>query len=295
MWYQQSADAIFYPGLKWMDEFGLRLRAATGRKIPLISTMEGLVGSAQRQARFSSWAEHPVFCQEVDESTLRRIDTIYEISDHIIAISPFIAKLGRQLYGDKFSTHPLGIESSIFRPIANEKPLRPRVVNAASFQTRKRPELFLELAKRFPHADFVWYGDGNIRMRFVEEALRSNLTNLSFPGAKPPDELANAFQSATCFAMPSNSEGVPKVTQEAAACSLPIVIFGYYEAPTVINNLNGFVVWNDFEFFNRVEKLINDRALAMKMGQHSAALSENWNWDKVAPEWEKQIADCLPA
>ena len=30
-WYQKSADAIFYPGIEWPDEWGLWLRANTGR------------------------------------------------------------------------------------------------------------------------------------------------------------------------------------------------------------------------------------------------------------------------
>lgn len=288
-WYQQPADAIFYPGPAWTDEYGLRLRRLIGRKTPLISTLEGLVGTPEREQQLTEWAGHPVFCQRVEESVLRRIDYIYKISDHVIAISPFLADMGRRLHGDKFSVHMLGVERGTFRPNVRARSMRKTVVNIASLQPRKRPELFLELADRFPQADFVWFGEGELRPSLTAEAERRKLTNLSYAGPRTPKQLAEALCSAYLFAMPSNSEGVPKATQEAATCGLPMVVYGYYETPTVIHNQNGLVAWNDTEFFCSVDALLSNESLAAAMGERSAQMSSQWDWDLLAPAWEQEI------
>ena len=44
------------------------------------------------------------------------VDALYRRADHVIAISPFLAEMGRRRYGDKFSVVPLGINDSIFIP-----------------------------------------------------------------------------------------------------------------------------------------------------------------------------------
>lgn len=288
-WYQSPTNGIFYPGIEWPDEWGLRLRSAAGRKVPVIATLEGLAGTPERERQLREWAGHPVYCQAVSESQLRRLDYIYQVSDHIIAISPFLARMGAKIYGNKFSVHMLGVDGAVFRPLPRIKRQRPVVINIGNLRSHKRPEVFLELAYRCTEADFVWYGEGDMRASLVREAEARRLANIRFPGARTPVELADELRSATLLAMPSRAEGVPKVTQEAAACGLPIVIFGYYESPTAIDGQNGFVVWSDEEFFRRIETLLSNSRLAADMGARSAEMAQAWNWDTLAPEWERQI------
>lgn len=292
-WYQKRADAIFYPGPTWADEWGLRFRAATGRRVPLISTLEGLVGTPERERQLTEWAGHPIYCQRVEESQLRRLDYIYQISDHIIAISPFLARMGQKLYGDKFSVHMLGVEPGIFSPPWNRKREK-TVINVAGVKQHKRPEVFLELAANFTDTRFIWIGEGERRSELTAEAGRRGLHNLEFPGARRPTELTAELQKATLFAMPSNAEGVPKVTQEAAACGLPLVIFAYYESPTVVNGENGFVVWSDREFADRIGLLLSEPRLAAEMGDRSLQMAKAWQWDELAPQWEHEILHQVP-
>ena len=47
--YQSSFDAIFYAGVDWPDEIGIKLRRLSGRRTPVIATMEGII--AQRLVR----------------------------------------------------------------------------------------------------------------------------------------------------------------------------------------------------------------------------------------------------
>jgi len=294
--YQMRADAIFYAGACWFDHWGLRLRDLTGRKIPVIANLEGLVGDADREQEYSEWAEHPVFCQRVGPRNLKYLDELYRRADHVIAISPFLGEMGRRRYGNKFSVIPLGIDDYIFyseeQHSVNE---RLKVVSAGNMHLTKRVGMFLELAKRHPEADFIWFGGqgSSERTALLRRIESEAIPNLSFPGNVQPTKLAEAFRSADLFVMPSVAEGVPRVTQEAAACGLPVVIFGYYEAHSVVDAANGYVVWDDDQFYRSVAELLADSDLRACMGVKGATMALDWSWDAITLRWEEQILEIV--
>ena len=289
--YFRPYDLVFYPGVHPADAAGLRWRRRLGFAAPLAATLEGLLGNAEREQEYSGWAGHTVFCQHVPLKALNRVDEMLRSADHVIAISPFLARMGARRYGDKFSVLPLGIDSSIFFPEARPANKRLKVVSAGGVKANKRPEMFLELARRYPQADFIWYGDGDMRPALQTLAAQLGLGNLSFPGPLPPSLLGDAFRQADVFAMPSQSEGVPKVTQEAAACGLAQVIFGYYEAPSVVDGQNGFVVWDDDSFFARMGGLIDSPDLVRNLGREGAQMAGGWGWSIVAPKWRDRLIE----
>ncbi len=127
----------------------------------------------------------------------------------------------------------------------------------------------------------VWWRGGVVELRLAVRALE----NVQFVGEVSPRELGNAFRSACLFVMPSRSEGVPKVTKEAAACGLPIVLFGYYEAPSVEHMMNGLVVWSDEEFYAAVDQMLQNAELRSTMGVVSAGMQEARDWDLQARQW----------
>jgi glycosyltransferase involved in cell wall biosynthesis len=291
--YQSPVDAVFYPGPYWFDELGLALRRLSGRKVPVIATLEGLVGDEERERMLSAWAGHPVYCQQVSPAQLRRIDRILARAERVIAISPFLAEMGRRLYGDKFTVLPLGIEPvPAWRPPARANS-RPRVIGAGRLYPNKRPDLFLELARRFPGADFVWYGEGEMREHLLAQQRLENLSNVSYPGAVAHPDLLQTMAAADAFVLPSRSEGVPKVTQEAAASGLPVILFGYYQAPSVIDGENGYVVWDDQELMERMETLLHDPGARESLGARGALMAQAWDWDRVAPRWERAVSEVV--
>ena len=287
--YLYPVDAIFYPGVYWFDTLALQLREICGRKVPVISTVEGLAGDLVRSKIYSKWAGHPVYCQLIPPKLIKNIDQVTGKSRHVIAISPFLKKMGRRRFGDKFSVIPLGVDGGIFNPCGRSQPSRFRVVGAGRLYDNKRPHLFVQMAKNWPQADFVWFGDGELQKSLFQEIFDLRLNNISFPGSIANKELAQEFKKSSLFVLPSKSEGVPKVTQEAASCGLPVIIFGFYEAPSVIDGENGFVVWNDNELFERVGELIENPDKAIQMGRRGVEMAADWMWDKVAPRWEETI------
>lgn len=293
--YQSKCDAIFYPGPHWADEVGLNIRATMGRRAPVIATIEGLIAGHGSLQRLSNLVGHPVVSQPGVEAVAPRIRRIYQMVDHIVAISPFLGRIATALYGEKVSCLPLGIENRIFNNQGRREPDRCRVVGCGTVKSSKNPAVFLDLAARYTRADFVWFGDGEARQSLIHEARRVGLENLSFPGALPPESLANEFRNSSVFVLPSQSEGAPKVAQEATACGLPVVLYGFYEAPSVAHGTNGLVAWSQEELMESVGVLIEDSKLRLGMGQRGAEMARDWGWDMVAPAWEdlliRMVAD----
>jgi glycosyltransferase involved in cell wall biosynthesis len=294
--YQRSFDAIFYPGMHHRaDYLALRARKASGRSVPVVSTIEGLSGRQSDDSRegfYSAHAGHAVFCQKLAPSHLSRVEWVNRDASHIIAISPFLERMADAKYGAKVSHIPLGIDGSLWHRRDRTQQSRRRVVTAGNVRAHKRPELFLELARAFPAADFCWYGEGELRLSLVGQAREIGLENVSFPGAIGARALAQEFASANIFVLPSKSEGVPKVTQEAAAAGLAQIVFGFYETPSVVDGANGFVVWSDDEFKARLDALLNNPDQVDRLGRAGMKMAESWSWDRVAPLWEQRIIEC---
>jgi len=290
LFYQQSADAIFYPGIEWTDRIGLQWRDRTHRSIPVIATFEALVGGPEREERLSRIASHPVYCHPASRDVSDRIDDVLQRADHIVAISPFLAKVARELYGDKCSVLPLGVDLAKFAPSGRPKsgPTK-KVLGIGTVYPRKRPELFLSLAERFRDVQFRWAGEGEQRAALIAETARRGLRNLDFPGQFSRTQIAAEMQTADIFIMPSRAEGAPKATQEAAASGISCIVFGHYEAPSVVHGRNGYVVWNDGELERRLDELLQDPTLREKMGACGREMARAWDWSIVAPQWEQHI------
>ncbi|HWR34494.1 MAG TPA: glycosyltransferase family 4 protein [Clostridia bacterium] len=291
--YKRDADAIFYPGPEWFDAAGLALRSFCSRRVPVIATLEGLVGDEQRERELTKAVGHVVICERHPRPVVERIQRILARADLIVAISPFLQKMGTLLYGDKFVTVPLGIDGTIFHSRGRKSGERRRIVSAGTIKSRKRPLAFIELAAQFPQADFVWFGSGPDVELCRAHAAERGIVNVTFAGLRTPAQLADEFRRADLFAMTSFAEGVPKVMQEAAACGLPIVAFGFYEAPSVVDGVNGYVVWDDEQMCARVGEVISNPERSRELGSHGASMAREWDWDQVAPRWEEQVISLL--
>jgi glycosyltransferase involved in cell wall biosynthesis len=82
---------------------------------------------------------------------------------------------------------------------------------------------------------------------------------------------------------------VPKVTQEAAASGVPCIVFGYYEAPTVVDGRKSHVVWSDGEFAQRLAEMVHNAKLRNKMAKRGREFASAWDWDVLAAQWEEEI------
>lgn len=89
--------------------------------------------------------------------------------------------------------------------------VRKELLWVGSFRRRKRPELFLEMARRMPEADFVIVGGGGDERDFYTgiEREASTIPNLTAPGFVPPDEIEEYYRRAWAYVNTSVLEGFP--------------------------------------------------------------------------------------
>ncbi|WP_297791929.1 glycosyltransferase [uncultured Marinobacter sp.] len=293
---------VYYPGLApTFDNRILGIRRQLGLGGAVITSLEGVpVNESQQSAeeqRLSTFAGHQVRGQSLKPEVMQALIGVKGYADQIIAISPFLQRMASHLWpGIPTSCIPLGVNLRCFNAsgrVPHGTNQRLRVICAGSFQFHKRPEFFLELARRYPQADFIWYGDGAMRAPLLDRVRSERLQNVSFPGSVNAEALAEAFRAADIFSMPSVAEGVPKVTQEAAACGLPVVCMHYYEPFSVIDGVNGYQATDDAAYFSHMDELINDPSLRKRMGAASAEMAKDWNWDQLAVRWQEAIRDVV--
>ena len=85
---------------------------------------------------------------------------------------------------------------------------------------------FLELAKKMPDVQFIWFGGGNESLvtAEVKEAILKKPENVLFAGFVRSDELRDAYCGADAFAFMSYEETEGIVVLEALACEIPTIV-----------------------------------------------------------------------
>lgn len=114
----------------------------------------------------------------------------------------------------------------------------------------KRPELLIEIARRFPDDHFLMAGDGPLRKKFECEAPK----NVKFLGWQPRDTLLSV---ADVLVSTSESEGMPLGLIEAQMSGIPVIAPNVGSISEVIIDHNtGFLVSSDMTEVDEKLKLL---------------------------------------
>jgi len=216
-------------------------------------------------------------------------DGTFPRCDVYTGITEFVARDVQSHIGKKTS-HLLhvGVDIDLFTPPAERSNPKPVVLFAGTIIERKGPQLVLDAAGRFPHADFRLVGAAR---EGFGEVLRgriaaSGLSNVKLDGPRSQLELVDIMRASDIFLLPSRLEGIPKVSLEAAATGLPSIVFRDYETPSVVDRVTGFQVKTNEEMMQALDRLISDAPLRQHMGQAARKHVERFNWDVVGQQWQ---------
>jgi glycosyltransferase involved in cell wall biosynthesis len=176
--------------------------------------------------------------------------------------------------------------------------VRPQVLYLARLAPRKRPELFVEVARRVGRPDVTWtmVGPDEGQGRLVTEriaAARAAGIDITWTGAMPADQTLAAMQAATLYVLPSIDEPFPMSVLEAMSVGLPVVITETNGlADAVTESGGGAVVDHSLEHLtDAVADLLADPARAAAQGAAGRAyVRERLSMSAVARRLEELYA-----
>ncbi len=204
----------------------------------------------------------------------------------VCANSAHVAGTIRERFGVESAIVPDGVDPRYYfpRPLSDKScPLT--VFYAGSFQPRKRVEWIIEQAVRWPEVEFRLAGKGETEERCRRLCAQHHCRNVRFLGQLSSAELGQEMRKADVFLFPSVLEGHPQVLIQAAACGLPSAAMKLYQPESVVDGGTGFLADSDEELAQRLDLLLSNRELRLRMSAAAVQLARRFDWDSIAMKW----------
>ncbi len=278
-------DILFYPPLDHLLVW-YNLASWLGTPKAIVMTVEGM---AQQ-------------IEALPPKIMDRFLKLLRTADATYAISPFVAETVLREFGMTIGSIPIGVDTSLFAPTDRAGRQEPaKVLCVASIQPHKQIHLLLDLARRIPaqRAEFHVIGDAigstSYRDALLKRKQEENLRHVSFHGRLSQPEVSQWMRACDIFVLPSQLEGTPKVTLEAAATGLPCIVFRDYGTPSVLDGVTGFQVKDLDEMTERLWLLLNDDEFRLRLGLAAIRHIQSFNWDAVTKQWEEAFEAAVGA
>lgn len=227
---------------------------------------------------------------------------IFNRAEMIICSSAFSAETVRGFFPHKkVVVLAQGVDIDMFHPSKRNDALlaqkynidatKPLVVFVGALQSRKRPEIFIELAARCPDAQFIVVGRPDPAHEVLSKT--TGLKNFQWIERMPREDVAVLFASSKLFVFPSLDEPSALVILEAMASGcIPILSRSGGNVDFVKDGESGFLVSPDNNevdtFLKTIHNLLADRMLRENASRAARERAERHSWDRVAEEYEEK-------
>jgi glycosyltransferase involved in cell wall biosynthesis len=176
---------------------------------------------------------------------------------------------------------------------------RPTVLFAGKLTKYKGVEYLVGAAKNI-HGEIVVLGDGPEKERLQEKAKQMGVTNIHWVGhlGAGIKKLVPYYSRADVFVAPSIwDEPLGLVILEAMSCRTPVVVTRKGGIPLAVNEgVNGLFVRprNSAEIVDKVNQLLDNEAMRIKMGQNARRIVEaKFSWEIIGRKFERMYEKCL--
>ncbi len=175
---------------------------------------------------------------------------------------------------------------------------RPFCLWVANIMERKRPELFLDLARRLSpklrDLDFVMIGpvfDTHYNASIDAAARQANFHHLGF---QPPEEVNGALEKAICLVHTCKPEGFGNNFIQAWMQGCPTVSLEFDPEGLIAGKELGYVSGSQEQLERDVERLVNDEGLRNEMGARARKFArEHFLPDRMAAEVESFLQEVI--
>lgn len=212
-----------------------------------------------------------------------------ESADTVIFVSEFLKKTAENFgYTSESTVIPNGISPDFFKANQSKKTEYPIIGFVGNLIPVKRaeclPEIFLEIKKLLPQAQFLIVGDGNLRPE-IEKKINTYALSEScqFTGRVASERIPGLMQKMSVLLLPSRKEGLGCVILEAQACGVPTTGSRQGGIPEAIGAFGTTVEEGpnfNLRFAEAAVKLIKNPLDAEKMKSHAKSML----WENTVSE-----------
>lgn len=201
-------------------------------------------------------------------------------ADFVLAIGTYarsqMMKLSPPAQWDKFDVCPLGVDPTLFQPIAFRPSPEPvEVLCVGRLVPAKGQHILLSAMARLRdqglNIRLRLVGDGPDRASLERQTRELGLgEQVHFEGAVNQDRVRALYREADIFALASFAEGIPIVLMEAMAMEIPCVTTYITGIPELIrHDIDGLLVApsDDVELATAIARLAHEPELRLRLGQ----------------------------
>lgn len=232
----------------------------------------------------------------------------FNLIDKIISITPWeLETLEKYSSKEKITVIPNGVDKILFQHVKknnfrklNKIKEKYLVLFFGRLNPTKGPEILakaaINITKKRKDIAFVWVGPDEGKAEEVKSLIK-NYKNMKYLGPiKGKEKIAEMYQSANVYVLPSYREGLPLTLFEAMASGLPIVASPVNGIPYEIKEgENGF--FSDYGDTISIEKniikLLNNPKIAKKISENNLKKSKNYDWDDIYKKYMQEYKKLL--
>ena len=235
---------------------------------------------------------------------------MFRWTDKIIAITPWELKEIQKHGGkkEKITVIPNGMDNILFKKVENNQFRKthniPEDAKLVLFFGRLNPtkgvdklaEAALEIFKKRDDTYFVFLGpDEGMKSKVVEILKGQDKVRILGP-IRGKDKIAEMYQAADMYCLPSYREGLPLTLFEAMASGLPIVASPVNGIPYEMDDPeNGFFVkYGDVNgLIEKITKLLDDKELREKIAKNNKEKAKKYTWDIITDKTFKVYEEAI--
>ena len=224
--------------------------------------------------------------------------------DKVIAITPWELEILNKYIQDKkkISIIPNGMDKILYNKIKknhfkknNKIKEKKLVLFFGRLNPTKGPEKLalaaINISKKRKDVAFVWVGPDEGKAEEVKKLIKS-YGNMQYLGPiSGKEKIAEMYQAADVYALPSYREGLPLTLFEAMASGLPIVASPVNGVPFEMKEpQNGFFSnYGDIDSLEKnILKLIDNPKLAKMISKNNFKKSKNFDWDIICKRYMQE-------
>jgi glycosyltransferase involved in cell wall biosynthesis len=205
-------------------------------------------------------------------------------------------KFQQDITEKKFKKKCILIKNPILIPKDNgfkEKKDKKIVLWVGTVRSVKQPEIYLEIAKRFPAFKFIMIGGEYLKDKKVFEEIQKEskmIPNLEFLGFIPHHMIQKYYEEAGIFLNTSRMEGFPNTFLEAWINRIPVISLNIDPDELICTEKLGFHSKSFEQMIRDVNTLLLNDSLRNEMGLNAKRyVEQNHDVKNIADQFETLI------